>query len=179
TVPRDGHTPGEVIMRSPKSGFAYVNLPNVQEEKFYHGWLYPGDIATWDDDGFITILGRKDDMIISGGENVHPVQVEACLAEHPGVADAAVVGVADAHWGQRIVAYVVRKDASTSADDLDAHCRASNNLANFKRPRGYRFVDALPMTATGKKMHFKVAEWATADDRAGLFEVPTRNLKGN
>jgi acyl-CoA synthetase (AMP-forming)/AMP-acid ligase II len=179
TVARDGHEPGEVIMRTPKSGFAYVNLPDVQEEKFHDGWLYPGDIATWDDEGFVTILGRKDDMIISGGENVHPVQVETCLAEHPDVADAAVVGVADARWGQRIVAYVIRRDDALSADALDAHCRASDNLANFKRPRGYRFVDALPMTATGKKMHFKVADMAVDDDRASRFDAPTRLTQEN
>ncbi|GAB3570212.1 class I adenylate-forming enzyme family protein [Spelaeicoccus albus] len=171
-VARDGSEPGEIIMRSPKSGFAYVNLPEAQEEKFFHGWLYPGDIATWDEDGFVTILGRKDDMIISGGENVHPVQVESSLAEHPGVADAAVVGVADARWGQRIVAYVIRKDPAVTATELDKHCKDDDQLANFKRPRGYKFVDELPMTATGKKMHFKVAETAAADDSAGAFDVP-------
>ncbi|MGH8280315.1 MAG: class I adenylate-forming enzyme family protein [Gammaproteobacteria bacterium] len=178
TVARDGREPGEVIMRSPKSGFAYVNLPSLQEEKFYHGWLYPGDIATWDADGFVTILGRKDDMIVSGGENVHPVQIEACLATHPGVGDSVVVGVPDPRWGERVVAYVIRKDPALGAEELDAHCRADYNLANFKRPRGYRFVDTLPRTATGKKMHFKVAEWAIADDRAGRFEVPQSAKKG-
>lgn len=173
TVARDGHEAGEIIMRSPKSGFAYVNLPAVQEEKFFHGWLYPGDIATWDEDGFVTILGRKDDMLISGGENVHPVQVESSLAEHPGVSDAAVVGVPDTRWGQRIVAYVVRHDESVTADDLDRHCKADDQLANFKRPRGYRFVDVLPMTATGKKMHFKVAEMALTDQTDNAFDIPS------
>lgn len=176
TVARDGKEPGEVIMRSPKSGFAYVNLPDLQEQKFHRGWLYPGDVATWDAEGFITILGRKDDMIISGGENVHPVQVEACLAEYPGVSDSVVVGVPDARWGRRIVAYVVRRSASVTASDLDTHCRASHSLADFKRPRGYRFVKALPMTATGKKMHFKVAKWAVADDQAGRFEIPESHI---
>ncbi|HEX7324936.1 MAG TPA: AMP-binding protein [Rhodanobacteraceae bacterium] len=178
SVARDGHEPGEVIMRSPKSGFAYVNLPGIQEEKFHNGWLYPGDIATWDSAGFITILGRKDDMLISGGENVHPVQVEACLAECAGVVDSCVVGVRDAHWGQRIVAYVIRRDASVTPEALDAHCKASPDLADFKRPRGYRFVDALPMTATGKKMHFKVAEWAAADAANGEFITPQRTHDG-
>lgn len=173
TAARDGHEPGEVIMRGPKSGFTYVNLPGVQEEKFHDAWLYPGDIATWDEEGFITILGRKDDMLISGGENVHPVQVEACLATCPGVIDSCVVGVPDARWGQRIVAYVIRRDASVTPEVLDAHCRASEDLADFKRPRGYRFIDKLPLTATGKKMHFKVTEWAHDDDAAGRFSVPT------
>jgi acyl-CoA synthetase (AMP-forming)/AMP-acid ligase II len=172
---QDGTEAGEVIMRSPKSGFAYVNLPDAQEEKFHAGWLYPGDIATWDEDGFLTVLGRKDEMIISGGENVHPVQVEESLARHPGVADSAVVGVPDPTWGQRVVAYVVRRqregaERPVTAEELDRHVKADDNLANFKRPRGYRFVDALPMTATGKKIHYEVARRAEQDAAAGDVE---------
>jgi acyl-CoA synthetase (AMP-forming)/AMP-acid ligase II len=169
-VARDGREAGEVIMRSPKSGFAYVNLPDKDEEKFFEGWLYPGDIAVWDEDGFVTILGRKDDMIISGGENVHPAQVEEVLAGYPGVANSIVVGLPDAHWGQKVVAYVVSRDETITAAALDAHCKADESLANFKRPRAYRFVDELPMTATGKKMHFKMAEAAIEDERVGALE---------
>lgn len=170
-VAMDGSEAGEVIMRSPKSGFAYVNLPDVQEEKFHHGWLYPGDIATWDAQGFVTILGRKDDMIISGGENIHPVQVEESLVRHPSVADAAVVGVRDPKWGQRVVAYVIRKNPDVTAAELDAHVKADENLADFKRPRGYRFVDELPMTPTGKKIHYQVAATAAEDAEAGRIEM--------
>jgi acyl-CoA synthetase (AMP-forming)/AMP-acid ligase II len=169
-VARDGREAGEVIMRSPKSGFAYVNLPDKDEEKFFEGWLYPGDIAVWDEDGFVTILGRKDDMIISGGENVHPAQVEEVLAGYPGVTNSIVVGLPDAHWGQKVVAYVVSRDETITAAALDAHCKADESLANFKRPRAYRFVDELPMTATGKKMHFKMAEAAIEDERVGALE---------
>jgi acyl-CoA synthetase (AMP-forming)/AMP-acid ligase II len=168
-VARDGKEAGEVIMRTPKSGFAYVNLPDKDEEKFFEGWLYPGDIAVWDEDGFVTILGRKDDMIISGGENVHPAQVEEVLAGYPGVTNSIVVGLPDDRWGQKVVAYVVSRDETISAAALDAHCRADESLANFKRPRAYRFVDELPMTATGKKMHFKIAEAAIEDERAGAL----------
>ncbi|WP_232818985.1 class I adenylate-forming enzyme family protein [Homoserinimonas sp. OAct 916] len=169
-VARDGTESGELIMRSPKSGFGYFNLPDLNEEKFFEGWLYPGDVATWDEDGFVTVLGRKDDMIISGGENVHPVQVEAAMADHPGVADSIVVGIPDDRWGQRVVAYIVRKDPNLTTAELDAHCRAHPFLANFKRPRAFRFVESLPMTATGKKMHFKIAEQALADAQADLLE---------
>jgi acyl-CoA synthetase (AMP-forming)/AMP-acid ligase II len=179
---KDGTETGEVIMRSPKSGFAYANLPDVQEEKFHSGWLYPGDIATWDADEFVTILGRKDDMIISGGENVHPVQVEESLARHPGVADSAVVGISDPKWGQRIVAYVVPKDGGDGAPDaaeLDAHMRADENLANFKRPRGYRFVSELPMTATGKKIHYEVAKLAADDSAAGNITLLENAERGD
>jgi acyl-CoA synthetase (AMP-forming)/AMP-acid ligase II len=141
TVAQDGTESGEVIMRSPKSGFQYVNLPEVQEEKFHDGWLYPGDIATWDEDGFVTILGRKDDMIISGGENIHPVQVEESIARHPGVADSAVVGISDPVWGQKVIAYVVRAEtrgtpsAPVTAQELDRHLLADDFLADFKTPR--------------------------------------------
>ncbi|WP_125611451.1 class I adenylate-forming enzyme family protein [Specibacter cremeus] len=169
---RDNAEVGEVIMRSPKSGFSYFNLPAANEEKFVRGWLYPGDLATWDDDGFVTIVGRKDDMIISGGENVHPVQVEEVLGAHPAVRDSVVIGLPDEHWGQRVVAYVIRAGADVSADDLDKHCLASADLADFKRPQAYRFVTEVPMTATGKKMHFQLAEQAVRDAADGLFEVP-------
>ncbi|MCQ9385600.1 class I adenylate-forming enzyme family protein [Brevibacterium moorei] len=178
-VARDNTESGEVIMRSPKSGFAYVNLPGVQEEKFHSGWLYTGDIAVWDADGFLTILGRKDDMIISGGENVHPVQVEEALARNRGVADSAVVGIPDPTWGQKIVAFVVRAPAGApgvpaqpvTAEDLDAMLLSDDNLADFKRPRGYRFVDSLPMTATGKKVHYEVARLATEAAASGDIEL--------
>jgi acyl-CoA synthetase (AMP-forming)/AMP-acid ligase II len=169
-VARDGSEAGEIIMRSPKAGYAYLNLPEKEEEKFFEGWLYPGDIAVWDEDSFVTILGRKDDMIISGGENVHPVQVEEAIADFPGVADSIVVGLPDDHWGERIVAYVVRKGDGVTAGALDEHLKNHERLANFKRPRAYRFIDSLPMTATGKKMHYKLKEQAFSDNEAGLFE---------
>ena len=179
---QDGTEAGEMIMRSPKAGYSYVNLPAVEEEKFHDGWLYPGDMATWDEDGFVTILGRKDDMIISGGENIHPVQVEGVLAEHPAVLDAVVVGVPDDQWGQRVVAYVIRSgdagavgdadDAVAAAAELDAFCLAHPGLADFKRPRAYRFVGEVPVTATGKKMHFKLAKTAVQDLAAGNFTAP-------
>jgi acyl-CoA synthetase (AMP-forming)/AMP-acid ligase II len=169
---RDGSEVGEVIVRSVKSGYAYVNQPDEQAARFRDGWLYIGDLATWDADEYVTIVGRKDDMIITGGENVHPVQVEAILNEHPGVSDCAVVGVPDAQWGELVVAYVVRADGALDAAACEAHCHGHPMLAAYKRPRAYRFVDALPMTATGKKMHYQVRERARADAAAGVLERP-------
>jgi acyl-CoA synthetase (AMP-forming)/AMP-acid ligase II len=194
-VARDGAEVGEVVVRTPKAGYAYVNNPEETAARFRDGWFHTGDLATWDDEGFVTIVGRGDDMLISGGENVHPVQVEEVLNEHPGVADSCVVGLPDERWGELIVAYVVpaRGVAPKSADapvraagashgagadgsltvaDLDAHCRNHPMLADYKRPRAYRLVDSLPMTATGKKMHFRVRESAIADAAAGLLERP-------
>lgn len=169
-VAQDGTEVGEVIIKSPKAGYAYVNSPQQEAEKFHDGWIHVGDLATWDADEYVTIVGRKDDMLISGGENVHPVQVEEALNAHPGIADSLVVGVPDARWGQRVVAYVVRHDPALTAAECEAHCRGHAMLAAFKRPWAYRFVDDLPLTATGKKVHYRAQAQAVEDDAAGLFE---------
>jgi acyl-CoA synthetase (AMP-forming)/AMP-acid ligase II len=169
---KDGAEVGEVVVRSVKAGYAYVNQPGEQAERFRDGWLYIGDLATWDGDEYVTIVGRKDDMIISGGENVHPTQVEAVLAEHPAVTDSAVVGLPDERWGELVVAYVVASDPALDAAALEAHCHGHPMLAAFKRPRAYRFIDALPMTATGKKLHYRVREMAVRDAADGLLRRP-------
>ena len=178
-VAADGHEVGEVIVRSVKSGYAYVNNNEEQSARFLDGWLYIGDLATWDADGYVTIVGRKDDMIISGGENVHPTQVEAVLNEHPGVADSAVVGVPDDRWGELVVAYIVPADGAEpggggalNAAALERHTHGHPMLADYKRPRAYRFVDQIPLTATGKKLHYKIREQARKDAAAGLLERP-------
>jgi acyl-CoA synthetase (AMP-forming)/AMP-acid ligase II len=171
-VAKDGTEVGEVVVRSVKSGYAYVGQPEEQAARFRDGWLYIGDLATWDEDEYVTIVGRKDDMIISGGENVHPTQVESVLNEHPGIADSAVVGVPDERWGELVVAYVMRSDASVDAAACEAHCVAHPMLAGYKRPRAYRFVDALPVTATGKKVHYQVREQARREAADGLLQRP-------
>ncbi len=170
---QDGQEVGEVIVRSVKSGYAYVNNSEEQAMRFRDGWLYIGDLATWDAEGYVTIVGRKDDMIISGGENVHPTQVEAILNEHAGVADSVVVGVPDERWGELVVAYVVADGGvPLDAATLERYTREHPMLADFKRPRAYRFVDQIPLTATGKKLHYKVREQAREDVAAGLLERP-------
>jgi len=169
---KDGTEVGEVAVRSIKAGYAYVNQPEEQDLRFRDGWLYIGDLATWDADEYVTIVGRKDDMIISGGENVHPTQVEAILSEHPEIADSAVVGVPDEHWGQLVVAYVVASDPALDAAACEAHCTGHPMLAAYKRPRAYRFVSELPMTATGKKVHYQLREQAVRDAADGLLLRP-------
>jgi acyl-coenzyme A synthetase/AMP-(fatty) acid ligase len=169
---RDGAEIGEVIVRSVKSGYAYVNNLAEQAQRFRGGWLYTGDLATWDAGGYVTIVGRKDDMIISGGESVHPTQVEEVLNEHPAVRDSAVVGLPDPRWGELVVAYVVPADDSLTAAECEKHCQTHPMLAGYKRPRAYRFVADLPLTATGKKMHYQVRDLAVADDEAGRLIHP-------
>lgn len=172
-VARDGNEVGEVIIRSPKCAAAYYDSPAQEEAKYRGSWLHIGDLATWDADEFVTIVGRKDDMLISGGENVHPVQVEEALNAHPSVADSLVVGVADERWGQTVVAYILPVDGTEpTADELDAFCRDHPLLSAFKRPRAYRFISALPVSATGKKLHYKATESAAAEMAAGDFITP-------
>ncbi|MBF5001961.1 AMP-binding protein [Nocardia sp. BSTN01] len=174
TVAKDGTEVGEVIIRSPKGANAYVDSPEQEARKFHSGWLYIGDLATWDEQEFVTIVGRKDDMLLSGGENVHPVQVEEALNEHPGVDDCLVVGIPDERWGQVVVAYVVAAEPGAGVAELDRHCRTHPMLSAFKRPRAYRFVDSLPVSATGKKLHYKLTEQARDDAAAGLFTYPDK-----
>lgn len=173
TVPKDNATVGEVIVKSPgKCAYDYINKPEEARKKYYKGWLYIGDLGTWNEQEYVTIVGRKDDMIISGGENVQPVQVEEALNEHPLVSGSVVTGVPDEKWGEIVVAYVIKADGGLTVQDLDEHCRNHPMLSRYKRPRLYKFVDQLPMTATGKLIHYKVRQQAKEDYTKGLLEKP-------
>ncbi len=146
--------PGEVgqvacALSSDEAFGGYWKRPDADARQIRDGWYFPGDLGQLDADGDLYLVGRIDDMIVSGGENVHPLEIEEWLVRLPGVDEAAVVGEPDERLGQRVVAYVVCSGELT-ADALDAHCLASPTLARFKRPRDYRFVDALPKSASGK-----------------------------
>ena len=168
---QDGKEIGEVIICSPaKSPYLYFNNGPETDRKYYKGFLYTNDLATWDDKGFITIVGRRDDMIISSGENIYPTEIEAVLAMNPKVKDSIVTSVPDKVRGQLVTAYVVRSDESLTAAELDGYCKQSPYLANFKRPRYYRFTDSLPYTATGKKRHVEARDNAASDLVHGLLE---------
>jgi acyl-CoA synthetase (AMP-forming)/AMP-acid ligase II len=170
-VAKDNREVGEIIVKpTVKCSFDYINRPDETMTKYYKGWLYIGDLGTWDENEFITVAGRKDDMIISGGENIQPVQVEEALNNHPKVRENVVVGMPDEKWGQIVVAYVVPADPSLTARELDEFCVGHPMLARYKRPRYYRFVNELPMTATGKKMHYKVKAQVIEDSQRGLLE---------
>lgn len=166
----DGTEVGEVIICSPaKSPYIYHNKPEETEKKYYKGFIYTNDLATWDENQFITIVGRKDDMIISSGENIYPTEIEAVLNTHPGVRDCIVTSVPDKVRGQIVTAYIVRNDMDLTPEALDEFCKQSEDIANFKRPRYYRFTEQIPFNATGKKLHVKIKETAEADLKNGLL----------
>jgi 2-furoate---CoA ligase len=139
---------GEICahMGSEEAFRGYWQRPDADAKAIRDGWYHTGDTGHVDEEGDLWIDGRVDDMIVSGGENVHPLEVEDVLASHPGVREVAVVGAFDERLGHRVVAVVV---GEADPDELDAHCLGSN-LARFKRPREYRFADALPKSASGK-----------------------------
>lgn len=138
----------------------YWRRPDADARAIRDGWYFTGDLGRVDEDGDLWIVGRVDDMIISGGENIHPLEVEDALARHPGVREVAVIGAPDDRWGQRVVAVVVA-DPGLGPEELDGFCLASGTLARFKRPREYRFVDALPKSPSGKILHRVLREAGT------------------
>jgi acyl-CoA synthetase (AMP-forming)/AMP-acid ligase II len=134
---------GELLLRGASVMAGYAGLPDPMDG----GWLRTGDLMRRDADGYFHFVDRAKDMVRSGGENVYSAEVEQVLVRHPGVLDAAVIGVPDARWGEAVKALVVVRAGTTPAD-LDAHCRA--HLGGFKRPRWYELVDALPRNHSGK-----------------------------
>ena len=150
---------GEVVLRGPKVFKGYWRDPEATAAAFAGGWFHTGDIGVRDDDGYLYIVDRLKDMIVSGGENVAGSEIERVLYEHDGVLEAAVVGRPDDRWGEVPVAFVVlRPDATASADDLIEHCRGQ--LARFKVPREILFLDALPRNPSGKVLKRELrGEW--------------------
>jgi acyl-CoA synthetase (AMP-forming)/AMP-acid ligase II len=140
--------PGELIVRAPHVMVGYWNRPEATAESIVDGWLRTGDVATIDGDGFIYIRDRVKDMIISGGENVYPAEIENVIHGHEQVTDVAVIGVVSAKWGEAPLAVVVRSDESLTAEDVLGWC--DGKLARFKQPKLVEFVDAIPRNPTGK-----------------------------
>lgn len=147
---------GQIIveMASDEAFEGYHRRPDADAKSIRGGWFYTGDTGVVDADGDLFVTGRVDDMIIWGGENISPTDIESVLSLHPAVDEVAVAGLPDERWGQKVVAFVKRR-APVAADDLDAHCRASS-LANFKRPREYVFVQEVPKSPIGKLLRRKL-----------------------
>jgi 2-furoate---CoA ligase len=148
---------GEIIalLAGDESFDGYWRRPDADAKALRQGWYFTGDTGYADTDGDIFVTGRVDDMIITGGENVSPVEIESCLSLHRAVSEVAVVGLPDERWGKIIAAFVKRRTA-IEADELDAFCRTSG-LANFKRPRRYIFVTEIPKSPVGKLLRRKLA----------------------
>jgi 2-furoate---CoA ligase len=143
---------GEIIasLASPEAFAGYWNRPDADAKALRDGWYFTGDMGWIDGEGELYVAGRVDDMIISGGENIHPVEVEDVVARHPDVGDVAVIGEPDDRLGERVVAFVVPRTPALTFEALDAFCRGAQDLASFKRPRRVVFVRDIPKTASGK-----------------------------
>jgi fatty-acyl-CoA synthase len=142
-------TIGEIVGRGPQLMRGYWNLPEASQEALRGGWMHTGDAGSMDAEGYLYIQDRTKDMIVSGGENVYPREIENVLFEHPAVADVAVIGVPDDKWGESVKAIVVLRDGEAAdAEEIMEFCRGK--LAGYKRPRSVDFVAALPRNASGK-----------------------------
>ncbi len=156
---------GELCLRGPRVTRGYNDLPEETARAIdAEGWLHTGDLASMDDRGYVRVEGRLKDMIKRGGENIAPAEVEACLAEHPAVAEAVVVGLPDDRWGEVVVAYVRPTAETPDVAELVAHCR--EHLASFKLPRRWAFVETLPLTASGKIRRNELRDRAASDPDA-------------
>jgi acyl-CoA synthetase (AMP-forming)/AMP-acid ligase II len=140
---------GEIVVRGDQVTTSYLNNPEATAAAWAGGWFHTGDLARQDEEGFLYIVDRSKDMIITGGENVYSSEVEGAIHAHPGVLYAAVVGTPDEQWGELVTAVVVLKpDAQVTEDEIIAAC--TSRLASFKKPRKVFFVDQLPQTVSGK-----------------------------
>jgi 2-furoate---CoA ligase len=147
---------GEIIahLASDEAFEGYWRRPEANAKALRQGWYFTGDTGYFDADGDLFVTGRVDDMIITGGENVSPVEIESCLSLHPAVSEVAVAGLADERWGKVVAAFIKRRE-EVSPEQLDQFCRNSG-LANFKRPRRYVFVEAIPKSPVGKLLRRKL-----------------------
>ncbi len=149
---------GEVLVRGDSVMTGYWDNPEATERSLKGGWLHTGDVGVFDADGFLTLKDRSNDLIISGGANVYPREVEEVLLLHGGVQEASVIGRPHPEWGEEVVAFVVRAaDRGVAEDELDTLCL--DNIARFKRPRAYCFVDHLPKNNYGKILKTQLREW--------------------
>jgi acyl-CoA synthetase (AMP-forming)/AMP-acid ligase II len=140
-------TPGEIVVKGDQVLMGYWRNPEATKASFVDGWFRSGDVGRWDRNGYLYIVDRKKDMILTGGENVYPREVEEVLYAHPAVVEAAVVGAPDPKWGEKVVAVVCVR-SEVSGEELIAFCR--ERIASYKKPRHVVFIDALPKNASGK-----------------------------
>jgi fatty-acyl-CoA synthase len=148
---------GEILTKGPCMMAGYFNRKEASVLSMYKGWYHTGDLGYIDHDGYLYIADRADDMIVSGGENIYPREVEDILFEHEGVLEAAVFAVPHEHWGEQVAAAIVKKKSLTEGE-LELYCKESSRLADYKRPRRYFFIDELPKNSSGKVQKFILRE---------------------
>ncbi|MDA2986721.1 MAG: AMP-binding protein, partial [Actinomycetota bacterium] len=156
-VPRDRLTVGEIVTRSEANMLRYWNRPEETAAALREGWIQTGDLATWDADGYLYIMDRKKEMIISGGENIYPAQVENVIYRHPSVLEVAVIGVPDETWGEAVKAVVVLKP-ETTATELEIIELTRRELASYMKPKSVEFMASLPKSPTGKILKRELRE---------------------
>jgi long-chain acyl-CoA synthetase len=156
---------GEIAVRGATVMSGYWKNPDASAKTLREGWLWTGDMGAMDADGYVTLQDRSKDVIISGGSNIYPREVEEVLLSHPGVREASVVGRADPEWGEVVVAFVVcEAGAEVGRETLDALCL--DRIARFKRPKTYRFVDTLPKNNYGKVLKTELRERLNMEESA-------------
>ena len=159
-------TVGEIVVKGPNVMKGYYNNPEATADTLKNGWLHTGDLGYVDEDGYFFIVGRKKEMIIRGGENIYPKEIEEVVYRHPAIREATIVGLPDEVWGEEVAAFVVLRDRATlTEDDLIEYCK--EHLADYKCPRKVFFVQDLPKTATGKIQKRKVVERFVAERGGG------------
>ena len=154
--------PGEILVRGPSVMKGYWNNPDATARAIRDGWLFTGDVGSFDEDGFLTLKDRSKDVIISGGSNIYPREVEEVLLLHPEVQEVSVVGRRHTEWGEEVIAFVVPKSGG-KVDEAELDLLCLKNIARFKRPKHYRFVEALPKNNYGKVLKTELREQLAAE----------------
>ena len=164
SLPKDGESIGEIIVKSEANMMGYWQQPELTSETIKDGWMWTGDLAVWDKAGYIYIVDRAKDMIISGGENIYSAQVEAAIHQHPAVLESAVIGIPSDKWGESVHAVVVLKPGQSASED-EIISAAKNHLASYQKPQSVEFVDGLPKAPTGKilKRDLREPYWQEQD----------------
>jgi len=140
---------GEIVTRSDAVMLGYLQMPEEDARAVRDGWFWGGDLARMDEDGYLYLAGRSKDMIIRGGENIYPIEIETVVAECPGVAQVAVVGQPDEHWGETVTAFITPDSSGQlDVDQVRAHCK--ERLARYKLPENYEIIGEMPLNASGK-----------------------------
>ena len=148
---------GEIAVRGDAVMAGYWNNQDATDNAIRDGWLRTGDMGVLDEDGFLTLKDRSKDVIISGGTNIYPREVEEALLTHRAIHEVSVIGIPEADWGEAVCAFIVLAQGQTADEkELDSHCL--DNIARFKRPKAYRFVDALPKNNYGKVLKTELRE---------------------